>query len=282
MELFEKATKWLKGKKDFSQGLAILQESGFKPGVIRKLARDGANGPSCRERLEFQMREYVKAFGIREVPDTDPELHVFNGEESPVDTPAETSIISLAHADEKGMSGINNPVARKVINLYAAAYRKREQAMHAMRSTGESNDEETMRKRRVLSNNIDEYTSLMERLYPLYERYKSGADISEQEVEKAVKPNIPAEKTAATKSGAAPTSEGYNLEGKSREELTEMKKNARSRYTKTKNKLLYQKEKKQKVENPMPPGAKRTKLEVRLAKEKKLMDAIDMAIAKFG
>lgn len=291
--LFEKAAAWIRSqKKDFGQGIAILQESGFRPGVVNKLARDGADGPSAAERLEFNMREFVKAYGIKQTPDTDAELHVFDGEESPVDTPEEQQLGIMASAEALDNNDllIEDPNAVKVIHEYAAAYRRQEKAFRLMTEVGEQNDEESMAKRKAYSDEIDECRSLMERLYPLFERYQSGADISSEDVEKALKGayDTSSEKSAATESCAAHTSEvtaGQALgdfEGKSREELVQLKKNAASRIVKAKNKLEYQSEKKEEKPNPMPEGPKRVKLEAKISNEEKLIEAIDMAIAKFG
>lgn len=126
----------------------------------------------------------------------------------------------------------------------------------------------------------------MERLYPLFERYQSGAEISEEDLEMALEktssddPDVTSENTAATESGATHTSE--ELEGKSRDELTKMKKNALVRLLRTENKLLYQSEKKMEAENPMPEGPERVKLETRAENIRMDIKAIDMAIAKFG
>lgn len=291
--VFEKAAAWISSqKKDFGQGIAILQESGFRPGVVRKLAHDGADGPAAAERLEFNMREFVQAYGIKVVPDTDAELHVFEGEESPADTPVEQQmgIMASAEALENDELLIENENAVTVIHEYAAAYRRREKARRLMAEVGEKNEEESMAKRREFSDEIEECTTLMERLYPLFERYQSGADLSSEDVEKALKGTSATsdDPSAATESGAAHTSEATagqvlgDFEGKSREELVQLKKNAASRIVKAKNKLEYQSEKKEEKPNPMPEGPKRVKLEAKIANEEKLIEAIDMAIAKFG
>ena len=61
-----------------------------------------------------------------------------------------------------------------------------------------------------------------------------------------------------------------------------LKKNATSRITRAKCKLEYQTETKGETPNPMPEGPKREKLLAKIANEEKLIEAIDMAIAKFG
>ena len=61
-----------------------------------------------------------------------------------------------------------------------------------------------------------------------------------------------------------------------------MKKNAGVRLLRTQNKLDYQSDKKGDAPNPMPEGPERVKLETRLENIKKEIEAIDMAIAKFG
>lgn len=301
-ETFQKAVDWLNGReRDFTEGIEILKEATFKPAVTRKLERDGEQGPAVSERLEFQLREFVKAFGTpKEVTDTDAELHVFNGQEAPADQDEQQQlgIMAMAEKMEKGELQTNAKVAPKIVYSYAVAYRNREKAMRLMRETGEQNDETSMARRKQLSDEIEECTALMERLYPLYERYQSGADISEEDVAKALEKSSPAnstttsENSAATDSSAAHTPDAVcpsvsptdpaSLEGKSRDELLKLKKNALVRLLRTENKLLYQSEKKQEVENPMPEGPERVKLETRAASIRKNIEAIDIAIAKFG
>ena len=294
--LFEVAAIWLNGeKKDFQEGIAILKEAGFKPGVVSKLERDGVGGPAAAERLEFQIREFMKAYGFdSNVPDTDPELHVFDGQESPADIPEEKQlgIMAMSRKIEEEEMTVEDVNAVHVIHEYAAAYRRREKAQRLMAEVGEQNDEESMARRKQFSDEIEECTALMERLYPLFERYQSGAEISAEDVEKALgmpqatsptPSSTSAENTAATESGAAHTSEAASdLEGKSREELVLLKKNATSRITRAKCKLEYQTETKGETPNPMPEGPKREKLLAKIANEEKLIEAIDMAIAKFG
>ena len=294
---FQKAADWLNGtKRIFSEGLSILKEAAFKPAVIHKLERDGDQGPAARERLEFQMREYVKAFGFTmDVPDTDAELHVFDGQEAPADQDEQQlDIMKVAEKMETGEIQTKEKVAPKIVYSYATAYRNREKAMRLMREVGEQNDEASMARRKQLSDEIEQCTALMERLYPLYERYQSGADISEEDVVKALEEpstaidSTSSENSAATDSSADHTSESPagqapgELEGKSRDELMKQKKNAQVRLLRTENKLLYQSEKKQDAENPMPEGPERVKLETRAANIQKEIEAIDMAIAKFG
>ncbi|MGM9862955.1 MAG: hypothetical protein ACI305_01660, partial [Lepagella sp.] len=62
----QRAIDWLNGKRDFSEGISILQESGFKPGVVNKLNRQGEGGPMAASRLMFLVRELVKAWAMPE------------------------------------------------------------------------------------------------------------------------------------------------------------------------------------------------------------------------
>ena len=288
LEIFQRATDWLKGRKDFATGLAVLQESGFKPAVVNKLRRDGENGPEAAERLEYQMREFVKAYGVTvDVPDTDPELHIFDGQEAPADhdETQQLGIMDTAEKMEAGELLLEKEEPREVIHEYAAAYRQREKAIRELAEAGEENDEESMARRKALSDMIEEKTALMERLYPLFEKYQSGEDISVEEVENAINdnPDSSTEKSSATESGATHTSEDddlhegtVNLEGKSREELVKLKKNAGVRLLRTQNKLEYQSDKKGVAPNPMPEGPERVKLEARAENIKKEIEAIDM------
>lgn len=278
-QLFDQAAAWLNGKRDFNTGLDILKQSRFKPGVVAKLERDGEHGPSAMERLTYQMREYCRVFGHNiDVPDTDPELHVFDGKESPVDTPEhkQVGILSTARGLEDGSAVVEDPNALTVIREFSEAYKKREKAIRLMAEVGENNDDTSVVARKRYSDEIDECTSLMERLYPLYEKYQSGSSISEKDIEAATSEGKP----QTQESESRPLSDPF--EGKTREELIQLKKNATSRIIKARNKLLYQTETKQNTPNPMPDGAKRVKLETKIANEERLIESIDMAIAKFG
>lgn len=284
------AIDWLHTtKKDFAAGVEILSQAGFRPAVTRKLKRDGEGGPDAFERLTWNLRSLVAAYGRDvNIEDTDPVLSVFDGKEAPKehDESHQLGIMTLACQIEKDEVLIEGENPRKVISEYANAYRSREKAIRLMGEVGEQNDEESMTRRKQLSDEIERHTALMERLYPLYETFESGADISDEDVEKALEinsqtiPDTTSENSAANDSSAAHTSE--DLEGKSRDELLKLKKNAQVRLLRTENKLLYQSEKKLEVENPMPPGPERVKLETRVENIKKDIEAIDMAIAKFG
>ena len=297
-ETFQKAVDWLNGKKrDFAAGIAILKEAAFKPAVVLKLERDGEQGPAAPERLDFQMREFAKAFGTgKVVADTDAELHVFEGQEAHADQDEQQQlgIMTVAEKIEKGELQVEEDNPARVISEYAAAYRYREKAMRLMQETGELNDAESMARRKQLSDEIEQCSALMERLYPLFEKYQSGADISEEDVAKALEESSAAINSTSSENSAANDSPSTHtpdstagqapgeLEGKSRDELLKLKKNAQVRLLRTENKLLYQSEKKLEVENPMPEGPERVKLETRAASIRKNIEAIDMAIAKFG
>lgn len=293
-DTFLKAADWLNGKKrEFNTGITILKEAAFKPAVVMKLERDGAQGPAAQQRLEHQMREFVKAFGITDnVPDTDAELHVFDGQEAPADQDEQQQlgIMAVAGQMESGEISIDNEHARTVIQTYAEAYRRREKAMRLMAEVGETNDEQSMEQRKIHSTTIDACTTLMEALYPLFEKYQSGADISQEELAEAMDNGTPAGNQPASTAAdseaecpAVPPAEpSAALAGKSRDELLKLKKNAQVRLLRTENKLLYQSEKKLEAENPMPEGPERVKLETRAANIRKEIEDIDMAIAKFG
>lgn len=282
---FNDAIAWLNGRRDFDAGLELLRRAGFKPAVVAKLARDGKDGPACMERLTFQVRELLKAIGRPvAVEDTDAELHVFDGAEAPADhnEHQQIGIIKTAQLMEQGKVELT-PNAAKVVHLYSQVYKGREQAMRALADAGESNDAETMELRKRLSDQIDALTSLMERLYPLFERSQSGADITPEEVSTAIG-NKPAKQSdpADVESAAQDSGAGHTLEGKTREELVQLRKNAQVRLLRTQNKLQYQSEKKADTDNPMPEGPKRTQLEARARQLEAEIKDYDLAIAHFG
>ena len=282
---FNAAVAWLNGRRDFSEGIALLRQAGFKPGVVAKLARDGVSGPVAMERLVFQMRELLKAIGRPlKVEDTDAELHVFEGTEAPADhnETQQLGVLRTAQELEAGTVTMEATPAR-LIRQYSQAYKQRDKAMRMMASAGETNDTAVMEQRHQLSDEIERLTSLMERLYPLFERYQSGADITDEEVSAAIegKPSrqtdSPSEKSASQESGA-----GHTMEGETRDELVRLRKNAQVRLLRTQNKLQYQSEKVADTPNPMPEGPKRMQLETRAAQLEQEIHDYDLAIARFG
>lgn len=256
------AVAWLKSGRSFSQGIQILMQTGFKPGVVAKLHRVGADAPEAAERLVYLMREYIDVFGKPDVPDTDPVLHVFDGLPSPEDTADEESKAILYRAKR----GKNPPRVGKIISEYASLYRKREKAFRQLTELGEDNGDETVRRRKALSDTMEQCTDRMEQLYPFFCKHiETGEDITEDEAE-----SVAVRKTAEAPMKTEDTQD--ELQTMSVEELRKLVLKKSQARSKAKSWLKYQSPQPKPEPDPMPDCAARIKYEKKI---KRLDDEIE-------
>lgn len=263
------AVAWLNSSRNFHQGLQILLNSGFKPGVVAKLHRVGPHAPEAAERLVFLIREYISVFGKPDQPeDTDAVLHVFDGMPSPEDTPDEESKAILYRAKR----GKNPPRIGKIISEYASLYRKREKAFRLLTEMPEDNDEKNIKKRKELSDSMERATDRMEKLYPLFQKHiETNQDITEEEADAVAIETKPVEETAKQEE---------DFESLSVEQLQQLvikKSQARS---KAKNWLKYQSPQPKPEPNPLPDCAARIKYEKKLARLENEIEKIRYIIAQ--
>lgn len=277
----EAAIRWLKSDRNFNAGIALLQSTGFKPAVVSKLSRVGVSGPEAPSRLVFLIREFISLFGQPAPADTDAELHVFDGQESPADTPPELSmgIMAVAQRVDEGKGGVPAGIAR-VVHEYASLYKQRDKNMRLMGEIGEQNDEASVAERKRLSDQINDISSRMERLYPLYERYlQTNSDATDDDISSATtdeqtrKPDHP---------DVSDQQRMAHLATRTKAELQQELKNVRTRIRRTQNKLDYQQTTIGDQPNPMPEGLERVKLENRVKRLTAYLDKLELAVAEKG
>lgn len=265
------AINWLNGERDFTQGIEVLRASGFRPIVVKVLARQGINAPSGKERLISIMRDLVDAWTSPETAneDTSLELGVVKGEElgSAHDVYSPGSIFEAYDNAEKLPTSISDIVKR-----YRRSYMLREQLHKQMAEVGEKNDEESVSLRKKLSDAIKVESDLQDKLYPLYAKYVEtgelpSADEATEEPEK-------------TKKRVDLESASDNLQSLSKEELQKVRKSIATKILRANNMLLYQQETKAEVENPIPENdLRRTKYESKIKRLSTRLEAIDKQIA---
>lgn len=279
------AIDWLNGKRDFDAGIGVLEESKFKPGVVAKLKRDGINGREAKARLVYLMRSLVQAWTM---PDdqlndnTDPATGVDASEEPTIFTDSSDAYINMAI--EKLMVDPEAYPKRiaSVIREYADAYKKRDILHKQLADLPEDNDEATVAKRKELSDEIKAKTELMERMYPLYEKFQSlNEDISEEDIQSLEQPTDDNESNDEKDSSVNEPGVG-NLDGRTKEELQKIRKSVATKIGRAKNMLEYQQETKAETPNPMPESPKKVKYETKIANLTKKLEQIDYAIAKLG
>lgn len=268
----EEAINWLNSKsRAFTEGVAILEESGYKPGVVRRLKTIGET-PVNREHLVENIRQYLRHLG-QEVEDTDADMGVINGEEPQVlesENDGQDSLITLADKIEAGEKEDFDAKCGELLITYAKAFRQREQCHRMLLEVPEDNTEENVAKRKEISDDIDRLTDKLERIYPLIKNYiDNGVVPSYEETNEADEENTTDDKTA-------------DLDALTKDELKRMLKSAKTKILRKTNMLLYQQETKAEQENPLPECPKRTKYETAIAELQKDVEQLEYAIARKG
>jgi len=255
-EYREKAIGWLNSKRDFNAGLTLLQETGYKPTVTAKIARWGANSKLAKEKLIYEIRGFIKAWANPGSFDDD------SMPETISKMPDETTI-------EKEISTDGYPVLirRCYHEFYELMKQRRE--MHAQAAEIETNDSAAVEKRNTLFTAIETLSSRMDTLWKAIDRFKKFNDLPDESLFNPVL----GESDKKEKTVDLPDDI---------DKLKSMKKNESIKIVKARNMLLYQTEKKQKKENPMPEGPKRIKYEKKIEKLLKLISQIDLKIANLG
>ena len=266
----QKAIHWLNSNREFYAGITILEESNFKPGVVRKLRQDGPNHNASDVRLYHLMMQLVNAWSMSEEQindETDPVTGLRADSPVSVESLAPESITRriLNDSDER----FRSPLIKEHVALYAKAIRMRERYHVQLGLVPEENDEKTMAQRKRLIQMIDECTDTMEHEWPIIKLY-----VETGMVEQSNKPKVDAVEHQEA------INDNPSLDDLSSEELQKMVKNLRIRIVRTKNMLLYQQNTKLEKPNPMPQSPSRVKYEKRLEKLNTELEQALYAIAK--
>ena len=280
------AINWLNGKRDFDAGIKVLEDSKFKPGVVAKLKRVGEKGPEAKARLVYLMRSLIQAWAMpKEVAtdNTDPATGVDANEDMTVYTDSSDAYINMAIEKLTVDPEAFPKNIASVIRDYADAYKQRDILHKQLADLPEDNGEETVARRKELSDAIKAQSELMERLYPLYEKYQSlQQDISDYDLKSIQAADSDAQSMEDSDNADGSDSADENLEGKSKEELQKIRKSVATKISRAKNMLEYQQETKAETPNPLPESPKRLKYETKIANLTKELEQIDYAIAKLG
>lgn len=266
----QKAIQWLNSNREFYAGITILEESNFKPGVVRKLRQDGPNHNASDVRLYHLMMQLVNAWSMSEEQindETDPVTGLRADSPVSVESLAPESITRriLNDSDER----FRSPLIKEHVALYAKAIRMREKYHVQLGLVPEENDEKTMAQRKHLIQMIDECTDTMEHEWPIIKLY-----VETGMVEQSNKPKVDSVEHQEA------INDNPSLDDLSSEELQKMVKNLRIRIVRTKNMLLYQQNTKLDKPNPMPQSPSRVKYEKRLEKLNTELEQALYAIAK--
>ena len=251
-------------KHDFAKGIAILKNARFKPGVVGVLERHGSGRNQSDERLLYHMRDFIRCYANAEaLQDTDLSLSVVNGKELQPDQPKDDNVPSM-FADsttQKLEAGTFPEPIAKVISQYREAYVTREKLTRQMQELPENNDDETIEKRRSISDEMNRLSDEMDNLYPKYEAYIKQGSIPEEE-----------------KDQSSQTTQDIP----DKQLLQKERKSVATKILRARNMLLYQTETKQPVENPLTDEKKVIKYQTKIDRLKELLDTIDQQLAALG
>ena len=266
-----KAMAWVKSKRDFSQGIAILQEAEFRPSVMRVLARHGQGGPSADERLLYHMREFIKLwFEPSLSEDTDTELGVVDGKVAAETTVEEPKLMS-EEMEAKIEDGEYPYSVAELIKTYRADFIMRDKIMKKMAEVPEDNTDENVALRKQYSDMIQKLTDQMDDAYLLYRAYVDEGKLPEEKPaveEKAKRVDL--------------ESEAQNMGNLSKSDLQRVRKSLMTKIKRSQNMLDYQQETEASEPNPLPAGKKRIKYESKIARLREEVDKVEIEIAKRG
>lgn len=278
-EYFEarsEAMKWLglkQDKRNFAAGLKILVKSGYKPNVQKLLVRKGEL-PWTMEKLTSCLRDVVQVYYNPDDPRFDdvPDADILNdktGEKPTVDEQDGIARLS-GSADFQNMP----EVMQTLIRNYSDAYKQRARLARQRYELGESNDEQSVEKRKTLGESIDRLTNYMDILIAMREKYEKDGVLPDMDTLN----NAPS--AAEVKEKDEKPEESVDYKSMSTDKLKTRRKSLTNQITRKENMLLYQSESKQEEENPLPDSPKRVKLEKQIENLKAEKSKVEYELAE--
>mgnify|MGYP006891100675 FL=1 len=278
-EYFEarsEAMKWLglkQDKRNFAAGLKILVKSGYKPNVQKLLVRKGEL-PWTMEKLTSCLRDVVQVYYNPDDPRFDdvPDADILNdktGEKPTVDKQDDIARLS-GSADFQNMP----EVMQTLIRNYSDAYKQRARLARQRYELGESNDEQSVEKRKTLGESIDRLTNYMDILIAMREKYEKDGVLPDMDTLN----NAPS--AAEVKEEDEKPEKSVDYKSMSTDKLKTRRKSLTNQITRKENMLLYQSETKQDEENPLPDSPKRVKLEKQIENLKAEKSKVEYELAE--
>lgn len=277
-EARKEAIKWLDvapAKRNYSQGVLILQKSGYKPQVAALLARQGEKGWT-REKLMYCMREMLQVYYTPDDPRfNDEDVDVLN--EKAGESNIQEHKVDVKDVEKKGPSYKKWPEPiQQLMSEYASVFRMREKASRERAQLPETNDADVASKRKALSKKMEQATNKLEKFWALRKRYdEQNINPTKDEI-KAI---LNDDETDSDKEETA-VEEQEDLSQMDTETLRVRRKSLVTGRTRKMNMLKYQTSSQQKKENPMPECPKRVKLERQIEKLTERISKYDYELAK--
>jgi len=280
-EARKEAIKWLNvapQKRNYSQGVLIMQKSGFKPQVAALLARHGEKAWT-REKLMFCLRELLQVYYTPDDPRfNDEDVDVLN--EKAGESNIREHSVDVDEVEQEGPTFKKWPKPIQVLmREYATAFRQRDKANRERASLPDTNDTDIVNQRKELSLTMERATERMEKLWVLRKRYdEQHIEPTDEEIQAICNDND----TPSTdeNDGEAEMEEDGELSQIDTETLRIRRKSLVTGRTRKQNLLKYQTSNKQKKENPMPQCPKRIRLERQIEKLTERISKYDYELAK--
>ena len=242
----DKVLQWLASGCDFTHGLTLLSQTNKHQSLIRSMA---GREHRYANKLKYELCKsaglnYQSSCTVREqVDDQEPAA-------APGSNPLEGKI---------------PPEVEQVIKEHSRLFNLRAQLHEQMAGMPEDNEEETVKKRKNLSDSFEIMSARIDLLFSAKDAFYKEHKLPNLSV---LFPEPPANPPAAEPLPEDP------------KELRKLKKNLQTNNTKDQNQLDYQDDKKASKPNPMPSGPKRLKLETRIKQRIAQIEQIDYKLLK--
>ncbi|WP_099463382.1 hypothetical protein [Parabacteroides provencensis] len=240
-----KAIKWIDDKKrPFKQGLAILQESGYKPVAVANVAKRGEENAFANAKLATLMYEFIRLWSKPEMAANDekPEQEVKPEPEAKTEEEIKTLCDKQGYPD----------IIRRVIHEFYALMGERRQ-LQSKATAIEGNEPTQVAERKDLFETIESISLRMDFLWTIKTKFEKDKEVPSEDIFEVQK--------ADTSTDGDDEEDDTIPENATVDDLKKLKKNVNTKLIRARNMLDYQQVTKADEPNPMPEGPKRAKYE---------------------
>jgi hypothetical protein len=281
-----KAIAWLNSRRDFDEGIALLEQAKFRPVVVRILKMQSRNGPIAEPRLKVLIQDLIKAWDVDEVEDTDTELGIVRGRvisDPAQGVAADTAPMAVAAAKLQSGDSSFPPVIASLVRSYSKMYKAREVLHRKLSDASEDTGRKSEEYRKKLVADMERITDTLEYLYPLYQSFTERGELPDlKEYTATMHRMLGKSEAAASADTPAEAVSDTPSEAPTKSALQTIRHHLATKLTRARNMLLYQQETRADKENPLPDCPRRVKYEAKVANLQKRIKEVEYQIAKFG
>lgn len=261
----KRATDWLNSKiRDLDTGIKILEDAGYKPAVMENF-RSHINRRDIPLKLLQEIRNYLRYHATQ-----DAEIH------RDIIIPPE-SYENIKKVGQEVSDEYPQDI-KNIISELSSVFKQRGIFHNKLSETGEGNTSDQKTERVKLLAIVKACSDRITVLSEAYNKFTADGTMPDKEILQNV---FDPEKVVFEQPVPEPEDTNEFKTADTLEDLKKQQDNWRIKIYKTENKLLYQSEKKQQEQNPMPEGPKRIKQEKRIAQLKREKNIIDLAIVNW-